>query len=169
MRDRGMTMRFGVATGLTLMLGLGPMAGWAQMQAPAVPPVHRHIYPAIADGEHDVQMALAQARKEHKRVLIIFGGDWCGDCQVLDINLHDPANAELVTKHYLVVHVNIGRMDQNVELAHRYGVPLQRGVPAISVVSGTGKVVYAQAEGDFASMRSMDPRSVTAFLNQWKG
>ena len=169
MRGTGMARRFGVMTGLTMLLGLGPVPGWGQMQAPAVPAVHRHIYPEVADGEHDVQTALAQARTEHKRVLIIFGGDWCGDCQVLDINLHDAANADLVEKHYVVVHVNIGHMDQNVELAHRYGVPLQRGVPAISVVSGTGKVVYAQAEGDFASMRSMDPRSVTAFLNQWKG
>lgn len=102
-------------------------------------------------------------------MLIVFGGDWCGDCQVLDINLHDPANAAIVAEHHVVTHVNTGRMNQNVELAHRYGVPLQRGVPAVSVVSGTGRVVYAQAEGDFASVRSMDPRSVTKFLNHWKG
>ncbi len=169
MRHAGWTTRWGLTAGLALMLGAGPSVGWAQMQPPAVPSTHRHIYPEVSDGEHDVQAAIAQARIEHKRVLIVFGGDWCGDCQVLDINLHDPANAELVAKNFVVVHVNIGRMDQNVELAHRYGVPLKRGVPAISVVSGRGDVVYAQAEGDFASMRSMDPRSVTEFLTKWKG
>lgn len=46
------------------MLGVGPNAGWGQMQPPAVPAVHRHICPEIADGEHDAQAALAQARKE---------------------------------------------------------------------------------------------------------
>ena len=42
-------------------------------------------------------------------------------------------------------------------------------VPAVSVVSATGKVVHAQATGEFADMRNMDPRSVNEFLTQWKG
>lgn len=161
-------------TGLVLAgLFCGPMGSGAfavaQMQAPAIPAVHKHIYPEIAQGEPDVKAALAEARSEKKRVLMIFGGDWCGDCQVLDINLHQPENQALVEKSFVVVHVNIGHMDENVALAKRYGVPLNRGVPAVSVVSPTGKVVHAQATGEFADMRHMDPRSVNEFLTQWKG
>ena len=150
-------------------VGIAYKATEAQMRAPAVPAVHRHIYPEIAQAEPDVKAALAEARSEKKRVLMIFGGDWCGDCQVLDINLRQPENQALLEKSYVVVHVNIGHMDQNVELAQRYGVPLKRGVPAVSVVSGTGKVVHAQETGEFADMRNMDPRSVNQFLMEWKG
>lgn len=140
----------------------------AQIAPPPVPAVHKHIYPEISEAQADVTAALKQAAQEHKRVLLIFGGDWCGDCQVLDINLHGPSNANLLANKYVVVHVNIGHMDQNVDLAAKYGVPLKRGVPAVSVIDAHGKIIHAQATGEFADMRHMDPRSVNEFLNQWK-
>ena len=140
----------------------------AQVAPPPVPAVHKHIYPEISEAQADVDAALKQASKEHKRVLLIFGGDWCGDCQVLDINLHDSSNTDVLTQHFVIVHVNVGHMDQNVELAQRYGVPLHKGVPAVSVIDAHGKVIHAQATGEFSNMRRMDPRSVNEFLNQWK-
>ena len=141
----------------------------AQIAPPPVPAVHKHIYPEIAQGTADIDAGLKQAAKERKRVLLIFGGDWCGDCQVLDINLHDSANAGLVEKSFVVVHVNIGHMDQNMDLAKKYGVPVEKGVPALSVIDSKGKVIHAQATGEFRDMRHMDPRSVNEFLTQWKG
>mgnify|MGYP001601161800 FL=1 len=45
----------------------------------------RHIYSETADPQADIAAALEQAKNEHKRVLIDFGGDWCPDCQMLDI------------------------------------------------------------------------------------
>lgn len=158
----------GSGLAMLMCLGLGAAQLTAQTPPPPVPAVHRHIYPEIADGQKDVEAAIAAAHKSGKRVLLVFGGDWCGDCQVLDINLHSPENQELVNKYFVVVHVNIGHMDQNVELAQRYGVPLKSGVPAVSVVSGEGKVVFAQETGEFADMRHMDPQSVTQFLEKWK-
>ena len=140
----------------------------AQVAPPPVPTVHKHIYPEISEAQADVDAGLRQAAKEHKRVLLIFGGDWCGDCQVLDINLHDSTNADLLATKFVVVHVNVGHMDQNVELAQKYGVPLNKGVPAVSVIDTHGKVIHAQATGEFSRMRHMDPRSVNQFLNEWK-
>ena len=140
----------------------------AQIAPPAVPAVKRHIYPEISEAQADVTAALHQAAAQHKRVILIFGGDWCGDCQVLDINLHDPSNAALLAQKFIVVHVNVGHMDENVDLAAKYGVPLKKGVPAVSVIDAQGKVIHAQATGEFADMRHMDPRTVNEFLNQWK-
>jgi len=52
-----------------------------------------HIYPAIDAAEADIQAALAEARRTHKRVIVDFGGDWCPDCQVLNIYFHQSPNA----------------------------------------------------------------------------
>src|ERR1700761_171244 len=60
----------------------------------------KHIYPPITAAHADVAAALKRARLEHKRVILDFGGDWCGDCQVLDIYFHQSPNAEIVEKHY---------------------------------------------------------------------
>ena len=56
-------------------------------------------------------------RKEKKRVLLDFGGNWCGDCQVLEIYFHDPANRSLLEANYVLVPVNIGRYDENLDIA----------------------------------------------------
>jgi len=59
-------------------------------------------------------------------------------------------------------------MDENVEIARRYGVPLDRGVPALAVLSEHGKLLYSQKQGEFESMRHMESSSVTSFLVQWR-
>ena len=126
----------------------------------------KHIYPEVAAAPGDVAAALKQARREHKRVILDFGADWCGDCQVLDIYFHQSPNQEIVDKYFIEVKVNIGREDANLDIAHKYGVPVT-GVPALAVVDGYGKVVVAQ-DKEFSDMRYMQSSSLTAFLNKWK-
>jgi thiol:disulfide interchange protein len=154
-----------VAGAALLMASIFAAQGPAGAQQPAAIP-RAHIYPEVSAAPADIQSALVKARREHKRVLLDFGGDWCGDCQVLNIYFHQSPNAELLDRHFVLVDVNIGRMDQNLDIAHRYGVPVQ-GVPALAVLSPTGKVLYSQNK-EFADMRNMDPQTVTNFLNKWK-
>jgi thiol:disulfide interchange protein len=144
---------------------LGLAIGSASAQV-GPPYPSRHIYPAVESAQNDIKSALKHAKSTHKRIILDFGGDWCPDCQVLYIYFHQSPNAELIAKHFVVVPVNIGRMDRNLDVAHKYGVPVT-GVPALAVLDADGNVVYAQQK-EFSSMRSMDPKSVTDFLNKWK-
>ena len=132
----------------------------------APPKVKKNLYPPIEQAPADVKKALAEAAHTHKRILLDFGGDWCGDCQVLDIYFNQSPNKELLDKYFVKVNVNIGQEDANVDLAHKYGVPLQ-GVPALAVLDWRGKVLYSQSK-EFSDMRYMEPKSVTDFLNKWK-
>jgi thiol:disulfide interchange protein len=128
----------------------------------------RNIYSDTADAHKDIQQALAQAKQEHKRVILDFGGNWCGDCQVLDIYFHQEPNLDLLNKYFVLVHINVGRFDKNTDLAEKYQVPLKKGVPALAVLSASGKLLYSQKNGEFEAMRRMDATSVTQFLNEWK-
>lgn len=128
----------------------------------------RNIYSATADAHADIAHAIQTARQEHKRIILDFGGNWCGDCQVLDIYFHQQPNEAIVEKNFVVVHIDIGRMDKNVDVANKYEVPLSRGVPALAVLDSHGRLLYSQKNGEFESMRRMDPASVTEFLNHWK-
>jgi thiol:disulfide interchange protein len=127
---------------------------------------NKHLYPPVEDASKDVQAAIEKARQEHKRVLLDFGADWCGDCQVLDIYFHQSPNAELLARYFVEVKVNIGQEDANLDLAHKYGVPVH-AVPALAVLDGHGHVLVAQ-DKQFSDMRYMQPSSVTEFLNRWK-
>ena len=128
----------------------------------------RIIYPDPAQAQADLAAALKTAAATHKRVLIDFGGNWCGDCQVLDIYLHQSPNADLFEKNFLLVHVDIGRYDKNLDIAEKYNIPLKKGVPALAVLDSDGKLLYSQQTAEFGDMRYMYPTSVTEFLNKWK-
>lgn len=128
----------------------------------------REIYPDPGQAHTDLAAAIKTAAATHKRVLIDFGGNWCGDCQVLDIYFHNQQNLPILEANYVLVHVNIGRMDENVDIAHEYKVPLERGVPALAVLSENGKLLFSQQTGQFEAMRRMESSSVTQFLVQWK-
>jgi thioredoxin 1 len=129
---------------------------------------NRIIYSATADPHADIAAAIKTATAQHKHIILDFGGNWCGDCQVLDIYFHQQPNLPLLEDNYVLVHVDIGHMDKNTDVADKYGIPLKRGVPALAVLDSHGRLLYSQKNGEFEAMRRMDPASVTEFLNQWK-
>ncbi len=132
----------------------------------AVPMVKKHLYPDVGSAQADINAALAEAKRTHKRIILDFGGDWCGDCQVLDIYFNQAPNAELLAKNFIKVNINIGRMDANIDIAKKYGVPVH-GVPALAVLDANGNIIMSQ-DKELADMRNMDPSSVTEFLTKWK-
>ncbi len=134
--------------------------------------LHKDIYPKNVDAKAEIREAIARASREHKhnvnkRIILVFGANWCYDCVVLDYVLHRPDFAALV-EPFIVLHVDVGEYDKNMDLAARYKVPLDRGIPALAVLDSDGSLLYSQQQGEFNSARSMDPASLTAFLKQWK-
>jgi thiol:disulfide interchange protein len=126
------------------------------------------IYPAPEQATADLSAALERAAATHRRIIIDFGGNWCPDCHVLDGYLHDATNAPLLETGFILVHVNIGRMNQNLDIAERYAIPLRRGVPALAVLDSDGKQLYSQRSGEFENMRGMQSAAVTQFLTRWR-
>ena len=128
----------------------------------------RDIYPAPEQAKIDLAAALSTAAATHKRVILDFGGNWCTDCHVLDLYFHDSANKPILDADYILVHVNIGRMDENLDIAERYRIPLRKGVPALAILGPHGKLLYSQKSGEFEAMRGMQSSAVTDFLMRWK-
>lgn len=128
----------------------------------------KHIYPDASAAHEDLQAALARARREHKRILVDFGGDWCGDCHVLDLYFEQPANRDLLARYFVKVDVNVEHLDANVDLAAKFGIPLKRGVPALAILDANGAVLYAQKHVEFEHMGQLQPSALTTFLQHWK-
>lgn len=127
-----------------------------------------NIYSDTANAKEQIRQAILKAGVEHKHVLLVFGGNWCVDCHLLDLYFHDPGNAALLAANYVLVDVNVGEYDRNLDLAHKYGIPLNKGVPALVVLDGAGHILYAQRHGEFENMRVLDSTAVTRFLQKWK-
>jgi thioredoxin 1 len=146
---------------LVAVIGLALAAGTANSSG-------REIYPDPAQAKADLAAALKTAAATHRRVLVDFGGNWCGDCQVLDIYFHRAPNNALLDANYVLVDIDIGHYDRNVDLAQKYDIPLKLGVPALAVLDSHGRLLYSQRNAEFEKMRQMSPDSVTDFLNKWK-
>jgi thiol:disulfide interchange protein len=150
---------------LRILAGLAALSALAvAMPALALP----DIYPAPEQAQAGLAAALKGAAAQHRRIIVDFGGNWCTDCHVLDTYMHDSTNQPLIDANFVVVHVNVGREDQNLDIAERYGIPLKKGVPAIAVLSAQGKLLYSQTGGEFEDMRHMDSGALTEFLQRWK-
>ena len=134
----------------------------------SVPAQQRDIYPPPEQAAGDLAAALKQAAAGHRRVILDFGGNWCPDCHVLDTYFHDAANKPILDANYILVHINIGQEDRNLDIADRYQIPLKKGVPALAVLNSKGELLYSQKGGEFEAMRRMDSSAVTRFLVQWK-
>jgi len=135
---------------------------------PALHP-NPNLYNKDADAKVEIQEAEAKAKKDHQRVILVFGANWCYDCHVLDQAFHQADVAPLVQKSFEVVHVDIGDDGKkNNNLAADYQVPLNKGVPALAVLDADGKLLYSQKNGEWEAARSLDPDEVMKFLDKWK-
>jgi thioredoxin 1 len=135
---------------------------------PALHP-NPNLYNKNADARVEIQEAVAKAKKDHQRVILVFGGNWCYDCHVLDQAFHQADVAPLLEKNFQVVHVDIcddGK--KNNDVATEYQVPLEKGVPALAILGPDGKLLYSQKNGEWESARTLDPDDVIAFLDKWK-
>ena len=160
---------FGMAVALAPPTLAGPaprvsIATLAQLQTPLPLP-----YDATRDAKADVAAARARARAEHKLLLIDLGGDWCGDCRVLAGVLRLPEVAAFVDRNYVVVNVDVGRMNRNLDIPGRYGIKHLDGVPSLLVVDSHDKLRDAGHIAALADARSMTPQALADWLARWTG
>lgn len=134
--------------------------------APARKAERAPIYDEKVDAQQQIDVALAKAKKENRRVLIQWGANWCGWCHLL----HETCakNADLkkeLNYEYDVVLIDVGRFDKNMELAASFGANLKdSGVPYLTVLDASGKAIANQETGSLEDGDHHDPAKVLAFL-----
>jgi thioredoxin 1 len=137
-----------------------------RLPEPAKP--NTQLYPPPEEAKAEISSALTAASKDHKRVLLVFGGNWCYDCHVLDTTFRSKEFAPLVNANYHVIHINVGNYDANLDLADKYQIPLKKGVPSLAILDPDGKLVVSQKQGEFESTVRIGPEDIVDFLKKWK-
>jgi thiol:disulfide interchange protein len=126
------------------------------------------VYDEAADARAQIKSALAKAKKNNRRVLVQWGGNWCPWC----IKLHEcfEKNAEVkkdLSYEYDVVNVDIGKFDKNMDLAKELGADFKAaGVPFLTVLDAEGKPLAQQETGPLEKGSVHDPEKVLAFLTK---
>ena len=129
----------------------------------------KDIYPANVDAYAEIREAEDKAAREHKRLLLVFGANWCFDCHVLDLAFQRPDLAPILASNYEVVHIDLGpEEEKNSDLVREYQIPLNKGIPALAVAESNGTLVVSQKNGEFEDARGLTPEALAEFLNKWK-
>jgi thioredoxin 1 len=126
------------------------------------------IYNEQADARQDIAAAVTKAEGNRKNIVLIFGANWCGDCHALHAQMQKSELASIIERNFVVVDIDLGRWDKNLDVADQYHVPIKRGIPALAVLDSHGKLLYAMDQGQFADARSMSYESIKAFFVQWE-
>lgn len=127
-------------------------------------------YDEKADASAALDRALVRAKTSGKRVLIDMGGNWCPDCRILATTMELPEVKAFVDRYFVVVKVDVGRFDKNLQVPARYGVTERlAGVPAIMVVDPKSgrELVGKAAVAELADARHMAPQALADWLAKY--
>ncbi len=142
----------------------GPAA--APVTAPVATPVAGTIpvYDEYANASRDIAAAVVQATAANKRVLLVFGANWCADCRAFNSELDMPDLGSLVAERFVVVKIDVALFKKNTDVAAKYSVPIRRGIPAVGVMAPDGAIVAVADGRRMEELRSQGRSAVVKFL-----
>ncbi len=155
---------------LTALFLLSAMT--ALRAAPEYPKMGPDIYDREADGTAQIAAAVAQAKADHKHVLVDLGANWCIWCHRLHHTLStDAAVAKVLNYNYVLVLVDVNHRNgkkRNDAVNDHYGNPMAQGLPVLVVLGANGKQLVTQETGALENGKEgHDPAKVIAFLEKW--
>ena len=126
-------------------------------------------YNGKANAKVDVATATARAKAAHKLLLIDLGGNWCGDCRILSGVMRLPEVKTFLQAHYEIVAVDVDRLDRNMDIPARYGVPEDDlwGVPALLIIDEQGKLLNRRELLNVTDERHKRPQEMVNWLAKW--
>src|SRR5262249_42755379 len=125
------------------------------------------IYDPDANASQQIAEALARAGKEHKRVLLQFGVNWCDWCQKLHTMFQsNAAVSEKVKANFVVVNIDVDK-NNNAETTKKYGEPTRFGLPAIVVLDADGNQLVTKDSSELEEGDHHSQEKVLAFLQEW--
>jgi len=114
----------------------------------------------------DIDVAVAEAKRTGRRVLIDVGGEWCIWCKRLDQFFRDNNDvADFLHRKYVTVKVNYSKENKNEAVLARY--PKVAGYPHLFVLDETGALLHSQESGRLERGKGHDRKKVLAFLKAW--
>ena len=115
-----------------------------------------------------IEVAGRQAAAEGKRIAVVFGANWCPDCEAFKRALGHRLVAPIVDPHYVVVKVSVGNRDRNLDLMAEYGMNVGSGIPSVAILEPDGSLVIAQRDGQFRNASALlSVAEISAFFQRW--
>lgn len=118
------------------------------------------------DPEADLKVAMVEAKRTGKRILLDVGGEWCIWCHRLDtLFMKNPDLADQLHQGFVVVKVHYSTQQKNERFLSAF--PKIPGYPHLFVLDENGMLLHSQDTGELESGKGYDTAKVVAFMDSW--
>ncbi len=114
----------------------------------------------------DLKIAVEEAQKTNKRILLDVGGEWCIWCHRLDGFFEaNPDLKNYLHDNFVVLKVNWSPENKNEKFLAQY--PKVAGYPHIFILEKDGKFLFSENTGKLEKEKSYDKEKIMTFLKEW--
>ncbi len=139
---------------------LPPMATAASEPPHSVATSEAPVFDPARDASADIAEAFAAARSNGRAVMLVFGADWCHDSMALVDMFAQDRFAAMLDQRYEIVLIDVGRRDNNIDVARRYGLDGIEGTPTVLVLRADGNPVNLSDAPRWRNAASRKARAV---------
>ena len=125
------------------------------LKMPLPLPYNGEIY-----SESDIERFLDSSINKSKQPIIIFGGNWCPDCRILEGTLQLPTIKKYMIEHYEIMHVDVGRYDKNMNLISYFKIPKEEGVPRVLVFDINKNILNMESTKEWTTARDRKQQEI---------
>lgn len=123
------------------------------------------IYDESADARAVLKSAFASAKTAKKPMFVLFGANWCKECRALDQAMKQDPTAALISQSFIVVKVNVGKFDRNMDLSLLYGNITKKGIPAGVLFSPVGDMISQLHPSELLKAKQLGTTGIYDFLS----
>ena len=125
----------------------------------------------------DIQRAIERATLTSKKIILVFGANWCNWCKALYMLVEiDEEINHVFHQTFEVVWVDVGRRNKNMNIDKRYGNPAANGgIPVFVILDSKGTYLTTQETEFFREPQEedhtvgYDREKLLNFLKGWTG
>ena len=121
-------------------------------------------YDESAVAGEEIIKALEKAKSNNKYILLQMGGNWCPDCRTLGEYFSRPDIKKWLDERVILVSVDVGEWDRNLDIVEEYGNPISEGIPALVLLNPDNEVMFSTLAGELASARNMSKNDLVQWL-----
>jgi thiol-disulfide isomerase/thioredoxin len=102
-----------------------------------------------------------------KQPVVIFGGNWCPDCRILEGTLAMPTIKKFLQQHYQVMHIDIGRYDRNMDLMDHLNIESKKGVPRVVILDLEKNIMNSSTSSEWTTARDRKQQEIYNYFQKF--
>ena len=111
---------------------------------------------------------VVKAIKNDKQAVIVFGANWCPDCQILAGLIRIALENEQMKESFEFLLVDVKDYEINMGSLQEIDPTANSGIPRIFIFDGSGNLLNKQQNDFFRTLRTMHENALADYLMSFK-